>query len=56
MPTTPAYIYSILGFQSAPGLEAGRCELPAAAQAAFRWFQSAPGLEAGRCSRVWRSA
>ena len=38
-----------LKFQSAPGLEAGRCALLRRAIALHRKFQSAPGLEAGRC-------
>ena len=38
-------------FQSAPGLEAGRCYRLAVAAATVREFQSAPGLEAGRCDR-----
>ena len=37
-------------FQSAPGLEAGRCLQPPPQPNARRVFQSAPGLEAGRCA------
>jgi len=40
-----------LTFQSAPGLEAGRCERGCMAAKGVQVFQSAPGLEAGRCSR-----
>jgi len=36
-------------FQSAPGLEAGRCRSDRRLMDAFYKFQSAPGLEAGRC-------
>ena len=36
-------------FQSAPGLEAGRCQLAEQAIQLAESFQSAPGLEAGRC-------
>ena len=37
-------------FQSAPGLEAGRCLSQMRKSMIFCEFQSAPGLEAGRCS------
>jgi len=40
-------------FQSAPGLEAGRCVLPWLARGSDSEFQSAPGLEAGRCAPYW---
>ena len=36
-------------FQSAPGLEAGRCIAGLWLPAINNLFQSAPGLEAGRC-------
>ena len=43
----------MIQFQSAPGLEAGRCLGRAACAVEFaEKFQSAPGLEAGRCRRV----
>ena len=38
-----------VGFQSAPGREAGRCAGNASSLACHVWFQSAPGREAGRC-------
>ena len=47
---TDAYLPA--AFQSAPGLEAGRCRIAAALPAARGWFQSAPGLEAGRCLAI----
>jgi len=36
-------------FQSAPGLEAGRCSALPSVLGTTNTFQSAPGLEAGRC-------
>ena len=36
-------------FQSAPGLEAGRCYFGTHFSTRRVMFQSAPGLEAGRC-------
>jgi len=39
-------------FQSAPGLEAGRCIARRLTWVPSRSFQSAPGLEAGRCAAV----
>ena len=39
-------------FQSAPGLEAGRCEHAPVLGMDRRMFQSAPGLEAGRCLAI----
>ena len=41
-------------FQSAPGLEAGRCTTASSALRSIWVFQSAPGLEAGRCSPLSR--
>ena len=40
-------------FQSAPGLEAGRCLLPLLFYIRVKKFQSAPGLEAGRCKIIF---
>jgi len=37
-------------FQSAPGLEAGRCHWTHPVYLSMTTFQSAPGLEAGRCT------
>ena len=37
-------------FQSAPGLEAGRCKVTSPDTLKDFEFQSAPGLEAGRCT------
>jgi len=39
-------------FQSAPGLEAGRCDVLRVFGLPSNGFQSAPGLEAGRCSKT----
>ncbi len=40
---------SLRKFQSAPGLMAGRCDLPLPDSPTRARFQSAPGLMAGRC-------
>ena len=45
---------AIAEFQSAPGLEAGRCFLGLLVFEDALQFQSAPGLEAGRCAVACR--
>jgi len=49
MPARPPSLPARARFQSAPGLEAGRCQLLHHTIDAVAAFQSAPGLEAGRC-------
>ena len=52
MPGLPPPLTWMTGaFQSAPGLEAGRCDKLRLLGADFCRFQSAPGLEAGRCMK-----
>jgi len=49
MPGLNGQDYRVLMFQSAPGLEAGRCICAHVTYLFVHMFQSAPGLEAGRC-------